>query len=118
MKSDRSPHRKHGDAPVALVVSPVAAELGDTRSPRWLLERAGLHVGEQIRVEELDAHRRTGKPWRTGDYRAVIAAGGDGTVGTTASAAAESGIPFVIPPVVGSVNWKPQRCSCVLAHSE
>jgi diacylglycerol kinase (ATP) len=104
MSSHRSQHLGSRDVPVALVVSPVAAELDDARSPRRLLERAGLYVGEQIRVEDLDAVSRARKPWRAGDYRAVIAAGGDGTVGTTASAVAESGIPLGILPMGTSNN--------------
>ena len=104
MRSGSSHHLGNGEALVVLVVSPVVADLDDARSPWRLLERAGLRVAEQIRVEELDAHRRAGKPWRKGDYRAVIAAGGDGTVGTTASAVAESGVPLGILPMGTSNN--------------
>ncbi|PWT71591.1 MAG: hypothetical protein C5B60_10720, partial [Chloroflexi bacterium] len=83
---------------VALVVSPRAATQHDARSPRALLQQVGLHVAEQLGVAELVGDRHASQRWHGHNYRAVIAAGGDGTVGTTASHLAGTGIPLGILP--------------------
>jgi diacylglycerol kinase (ATP) len=84
---------------VALVVSPRAAAQDGARSPRALLQQVGLHVAEQLGVAELAGDRHAGKRWHKHNYRAVIAAGGDGTIGTTASHLAGTGIPLGILPL-------------------
>jgi diacylglycerol kinase family enzyme len=84
---------------VALVVSPRAAALDDVRSPRLLLQQVGLHVAEQVGVAELAADKQVNKRWYQHRYHAIIAAGGDGTIGTTASQLAGTGIPLGILPM-------------------
>ena len=85
--------------PVALVVSPRAAAQGGASSPRGLLEQVGLRVGEQLSVQDLAGDRSAGKRWRQNGYRAIIAAGGDGTIGTTVTHLAGTGIPLGILPM-------------------
>jgi diacylglycerol kinase (ATP) len=99
MMSRRAPHVADDSITVALVVSPRAAARGDARSPRGLLEQVGLHVSEQLRVEDLAGDKRAARRWRQNRYRAIVAAGGDGTVGTTVTHLAGSGIPLGILPM-------------------
>jgi diacylglycerol kinase family enzyme len=101
----RAPDLAQGGVPVVLVVSPQVAILEqDARSPRVLLEQAGLHVAEHLGITDLAGDGRAGKRWRQRGYRAVIAAGGDGTVGTTVSHLAGTGIPLGILPMGTSNN--------------
>ena len=84
---------------VAVVLSPHAAALEDDRSPRVLLQQLGLHVAEQLGVADLAGDTHVGKRWRRRHYQSVIAAGGDGTIGTTISHLAGTGIPLGILPM-------------------
>jgi diacylglycerol kinase family enzyme len=63
------------------------------------LAAAGVTVGEQIRVSDLHEHRLLGAEWRAQGYQAVVAAGGDGTLGTVATQIAGSGLPLGILPL-------------------
>jgi diacylglycerol kinase family enzyme len=56
-------------------------------------------VGEQILVSDLDDDRPLGAQWRARGYQAVVAAGGDGTIGTVATQIAGSGLPLGILPL-------------------
>jgi diacylglycerol kinase (ATP) len=106
MLTSRAADAASGGSPVlvALVVSPQAATLQDARSPRVLLEQAGLRVAEQLGVIDLASDTRAGKRWLERGYRVVIAAGGDGTIGTTVSHLAGTGIPLGILPMGTSNN--------------
>jgi diacylglycerol kinase family enzyme len=84
---------------VAVVLSPRAATLKDDRSPHVLLQQLGLHVAEQLAVADLAGDTHAGKRWRQRRYRAIIAAGGDGTIGTTSSHVAGTGVPLGILPM-------------------
>jgi diacylglycerol kinase family enzyme len=99
MVTNWAPGAAEHSVTVALVVSPRAAAQDDARSPCALLQQVGLHVAEQLGVAELAGDRQAGKRWQEHNYRAVIAAGGDGTVGTTASHLAGTGIPLGILPL-------------------
>jgi diacylglycerol kinase (ATP) len=99
MVTSRVPDDAESSKAVALVVSPQAAALNDARSPRILLQRVGLHVAEQLGVVELAGDAQAGKRWYQHRYRAVVAAGGDGTIGTTGSQLAGTGIPLGILPM-------------------
>lgn len=104
MMTKRAPEAANGGIPVVLVVSPQVATLEDARSPRVLLEQAGLRVAEHLVVTDLAGDGHAGKRWRQHRYRAVIAAGGDGTIGTTVSHLAGTGIPLGILPMGTSNN--------------
>ena len=84
--------------PVMLVVSPHAGHAGDA-SPREALESAGVTVGEQIAVHELDHRLPQGARWRERGMVAAVAAGGDGTIGAVATQVAGSGLPLGILPL-------------------
>jgi diacylglycerol kinase (ATP) len=97
--TSKAPDAAENTGEIALVVSPRAAALDNTKSPRVLLQQVGLHIAEQLGVAELAGDQNAGKRWNQHGYRAVIAAGGDGTVGTTVSHVAGTGIPLGILPL-------------------
>ena len=84
---------------VVLVVSPHAGQLDTKVAPAQALAAAGVTVGEQILVSDLDDHHPRGAEWRARGYQAVVAAGGDGTVGAVATQIAGSGLPLGILPL-------------------
>src|SRR5579859_3207075 len=101
MGEDRPAHAPSAVArsgPVVLVVSPHAGH-GDADTPRKALESAGVTIGEQIVVSELDHRLPQGTAWRERGIVAVVAAGGDGTVGAVATQVAGSGLPMGILPL-------------------
>lgn len=89
--------------PVALVVSPHAGAgqvAGASQpDPRELLAAASVEVGEVLRVSELDHRLPQGERWRERGFSAVVAAGGDGTIGAVATQVAGSGLPLGILPM-------------------
>jgi diacylglycerol kinase (ATP) len=87
----------HG--PVVLVISPHAGQATSEMTLARSLAAAGLTVVEQVRVDDLDEHRLLGPEWRAHGYQAVIAAGGDGTIGTVATQIAGTGLPLGILPL-------------------
>jgi diacylglycerol kinase (ATP) len=82
--------------PVVLVVNPTSEHHIDYASD--LLLRAGVSVGEVVSVTQVDAMRPRGFAWRQRKYTAVVAAGGDGTIGAVVSQIADSGLPLGILP--------------------
>jgi diacylglycerol kinase family enzyme len=87
----------HG--PVVLVVSPHAGQAASEMTPAQALAVAGVRVAAQIRVGDLDEHHPLGAEWRAYGYQAIVAAGGDGTVGAVATQIADSGPPLGILPL-------------------
>jgi len=85
--------------PVVLVVSPHAGQAVSGVALAQALAAAGVTVGEQIRVSDLDDQHPLGAEWRARGYHAVVAAGGDGTIGTVATQIAGSGLPLGILPL-------------------
>src|SRR5690348_14296542 len=85
--------------PVVLVLSPHAGQADSDVSPAQALAAAGVTVGEQVSVADLDDRRPRGAEWRAGGFQAVIAAGGDGTIGSVATQIAGSGLPLGILPL-------------------
>ncbi len=83
--------------PVLLIVSPHAGHA--TLSPGDLLRSAGLTVAETLPVSALDRNLPLGAQWRAQGIHAVIAAGGDGTLGAIATQLAGSGLPMGILPM-------------------
>jgi len=94
----RGRERSGIDAPVVLVVSPHAGQAASEVTPAQALAAAGVTVGEQILVSDLDDHHPLGAQWRARGYHAVVAAGGDGTIGTVATQIVGSGLPLGILP--------------------
>jgi diacylglycerol kinase (ATP) len=92
------------DAPgsVALIVSPHAGTANGA-DPRRALEQAGVRVAFQLDVRHLGDLTPQGRPWQQAGITAVVAAGGDGTVGTVASHIAQTGLPLGILPL-GTAN--------------
>ncbi len=88
--------------PVALVYSPYAGSAHGAH-PQALLEAAGIRVGLALPVAALDGAEAQGPRWREAGCVAVVAAGGDGTVGAVASHAAEVDLPLGILPL-GTAN--------------
>src|SRR5262245_43293462 len=86
-------------SPVALVVGLHAGRAASQVAPAQALAAAGVTVGEQIRVTDLDDDHPLGAQWRARGYQAVVAAGGDGTIGTIATQIAGSGLPLGILPL-------------------
>jgi diacylglycerol kinase family enzyme len=63
------------------------------------LGAAGVEIGAQLVVGELDRLQAQGPIWRERGMAAAVAAGGDGTIGTVASHLAGSGLPLGILPL-------------------
>lgn len=84
--------------PVVLVVSSHSggAATGDAAEH---LKPAGVTVGARLTVHELDHLTLQGNTWREQGYSAVIAAGGDGTIGAVASHLAGTDLRLGILPL-------------------
>jgi diacylglycerol kinase family enzyme len=84
---------------VVVVLSPHAGHAGHGDEIERALRAAGVEVGEQLVVSELDTHRPLGSTWRDRGFSAGIAAGGDGTIGAVVSHLNGSGLPLGILPL-------------------
>ncbi len=89
--------------PVLLVYSPHAGNAVATDELKRMLAAAGITVGATMPVQELFEHQPQSTVWAQAGFRAVIAAGGDGTVGTVATHLQGSGLPMGIVPM-GTAN--------------
>ena len=67
------------------------------------LAGAGISVAQRLLVSDLDHTQPQGAVWRDQGYDLVIAAGGDGTVGSVATQLVGSGVPLAILPL-GTAN--------------
>lgn len=101
--SPGSPPAKMNANPAVLVIAPHAGHAVGLDQALELLRAAGIEVGRTINVTELYEHRPEGAGWRAAGFGSVIAAGGDGTVGTVATHVAESELPVGILPM-GTAN--------------
>ena len=91
-------------APVALVYSPHAGSAARA-NPAELLRGAGLDVVNAIpitRLGKLNSARLVAR-WLKAGARAIIAAGGDGSVGAVATLASQANLPLGILPL-GTAN--------------
>lgn len=91
-------------APVALVYSPRAGSAAGV-NPAALLLNAGLAVADRLpvaRMNSLDPSRLVAR-WRSLGVRALVAAGGDGSVGAVATLANVANLPLGILPL-GTAN--------------
>lgn len=82
-----------------LVTSPNA---GNAKGDKYLakhLERVGIVVAKSLQVSDLDHAQPQGARWREHGYDLVIAAGGDGTIGSVATQLAGSDLPLAILPM-------------------
>jgi diacylglycerol kinase (ATP) len=96
---ERAPASEGPHGPVALVLSPHAGRAEQGNEIERALRDAGVEIGERLVVSELDRRRPLGLTWRARGFRAVIAAGGDGTVGAVVSHLDGSGLPLGILPL-------------------
>ncbi|HEY7340479.1 MAG TPA: diacylglycerol kinase family protein [Ktedonobacterales bacterium] len=94
MKSDGQARGKSRGT-VALVISPTA----DYNAVESQLRAVGITIGERVTVGDVDVRRPLGAFWRRRGYAAVVAAGGDGTIGAAVSQIAESDVPLGILPL-------------------
>jgi len=95
----RTPDADGLRGPVVVVLSPHAGHGGRGDEIERALREAGVEVGEQLVVSELDTHRPLGPAWRDRDLSAAVAAGGDGTIGAVVSHLNGSGLPLGILPL-------------------
>jgi diacylglycerol kinase family enzyme len=90
------------DGPVLLVTSAHAGS-AQGRDASAALRAAGVTVGQSVEVSTLDGQQLQGEHWKASGYSAVVAAGGDGTVGAVASHLIGSGLLLGILPL-GTAN--------------
>src|SRR5262245_59884807 len=110
---------------VVLVVSPHAGQAASRPTPAQALAAAGVTVGEQVLISDLDDDHPLGGEWRARGHQAVVTAGGDGTIGTVATQIAGSGLPLGILPLGTSNDTARalglpldlEAASTVVAHS-
>jgi diacylglycerol kinase (ATP) len=94
----RGPRGSYGPGgPVLLVVSPQAGHAAT--APDAALRSVGLTVADVLPVSALDRNLPQGARWRERGIAAVVAAGGDGTLGAVATQVAGSGLPMGILPL-------------------
>src|SRR5215831_4901518 len=86
------------NSPVMLITSAHAGHV-DGASSQEMLRAAGVVVADRIDVSSLDHRWPQGVRWREAGIRAVVAAGGDGTLGAVATQLAGSGLPMGILPL-------------------
>ena len=86
-----------------LVSSPAAGSAVGVEQLAKHLERAGIVIGRHLLVSDLDHTQPQGATWRDQGFDLVIAAGGDGTVGSVATQVVGSGVPLAILPL-GTAN--------------
>ena len=98
-----TPKKRETFGPAVLVTSAHAGRAQRRVDLLAHLAAAGVTVGDEISIGELYGLKPQGVAWRTAGYRAVIAAGGDGTVGTVATHVAGSDLPLGILPL-GTAN--------------
>jgi diacylglycerol kinase (ATP) len=86
-----------------LVSSPAAGSALRAGNLELFLAGAGINVAQHLLVSDLDHTQPQGPIWRDQGYDLVIAAGGDGTVGSVATQLVGSGLPLAILPL-GTAN--------------
>jgi diacylglycerol kinase (ATP) len=89
--------------PSLLIYSPHAGTAVALDELWRMLQMAGIVVGEALPVQDLFDQQPRGVSWARDGFRAVIAAGGDGTIGTVATHLQGSGLPMGIIPM-GTAN--------------
>jgi diacylglycerol kinase family enzyme len=101
----RRRHPTHTQQPVLLISSAAADGLDRTARPSELLQAAGVVVGQQLLVsdlESLESLKSLGRQrvfWHQPRFSAIVAAGGDGTVGAAASLCITHNLPLGILPM-------------------
>ena len=103
---DMSAQRADAHVPerrAVLVSSPAAGSAVSVERLVERLARAGVIVAQRLLVSDLDHTQPQGLLWRDQGHDLVIAAGGDGTVGSVATQLVGSGVPLAILPL-GTAN--------------
>jgi diacylglycerol kinase family enzyme len=98
MREDSRRHR------VVLITSPRAGHMGAAGSPAGLLRRAGIEVTHALSVEECVQIPASGRRWKRLGVTAVVAAGGDGTIGAATEHIVGTDLPLAILPLGTSNN--------------
>jgi diacylglycerol kinase (ATP) len=101
--SDHSEDVSGPDGPAILIYSPHAGTAIALDDLKRMLAAAGIALGEAIPVQDLFDRQPQGTAWAQAGFRTVIAAGGDGTIGTVATHLQGSGLPMGILPM-GTAN--------------
>lgn len=84
----------------ALVIhSPASGRARQLPQALSSLQKAGLEVAQTIPISDLRERSAQGQNWREQGIELVIAAGGDGVIGSTINHLAESGLPLGIMPL-------------------
>jgi diacylglycerol kinase (ATP) len=108
MSGDRqipqTPENDSARASVALVYSPHAGS-AERANPAELLRSVGLDIVDVLLVTRLNRlnPNRLAERWRAAGARAIVAAGGDGSVGSVATLAGLADLPLGIIPL-GTAN--------------
>ncbi len=84
---------------VALITSPHAGRMNMAETPAGLLRRMGIEVTQELSVEEAARMAPSGWRWKLYGVTAVVAAGGDGTIGTAAAHVVGTNLPLGILPL-------------------
>ncbi len=85
--------------PVVLIHNPHAGRATHSHPPIEVLAAARVTIGEQLCVSDLDDRHPRGAEWQARGMQAVIAAGGDGTIGTVAAQIVGTELPLGILPL-------------------
>ncbi|HEV8194153.1 MAG TPA: diacylglycerol kinase family protein [Ktedonobacterales bacterium] len=84
---------------VVLITSPRTGRMGATGEPAALLRRMGVEVTYELSVEESAKAVASGRRWKRFGVTAVVAAGGDGTIGAAAAHVIGTSLPLGILPL-------------------
>jgi diacylglycerol kinase (ATP) len=84
---------------VVLITGAHAGHINAGGTPAGLLRRVGIEVTHELSVEEIAQMAPAGRRWKRYGVAAVVAAGGDGTVGAAAAQVAGSDLPLGILPL-------------------
>lgn len=85
--------------PVVLIASSGAGHADGGIDLASLLAAEHVRVAERLDVAALDARESLDQGWRRAGIQAIVAAGGDGTIGSVATHLAGSGLPLGILPM-------------------
>lgn len=104
MFTEPDSRQRPGRGPVLLVMSPHAGSAVGEKELARMLTEAGVTVGRPMLVTDLGREQPRGAEWSREGLTAVVAAGGDGTVGGVATHLSHSGLPMGILPMGTSNN--------------
>ncbi len=92
-------HARQRRERVVLITSPHAGQMAASGAPAALLRRMGIEVTHELSVEESTRTAASGRRWKMLGATAVVAAGGDGTIGAAAAHLVGTDLPLGILPL-------------------